>query len=159
MLAGLRQLPVNVLVTLGHQIHPAELGAQPANVHIERYLAQADVLPHCDLVVFHGGSGTLTGALAHGLPMVLLPMGADQPANAHRCDALGLGVNLEAISATPADVRDAAASVLADPAYRQAAQRLQAEIAALHEPAKAVGLLERLAIERQPVLDPSRELD
>ena len=102
--------------------------------------------------VFHGGSGTLTGALAHGLPMVLLPMGADQPANALRSHALVLGVNLEAIRATPEDVRDAAAAVLADPAYRLAAQRLQTEIAALPEPAAAVGLLERLAIERQPVL-------
>jgi UDP:flavonoid glycosyltransferase YjiC (YdhE family) len=152
VLAGLRQLPADVLVTVGHQIDPAELGPQPANVHVERYLAQADVLPHCNLVVFHAGSGTLTGAFANGLPMVLLPMGADQPANALRCNALGLGVSLDVISATPQDVRDAAASVLADPAYRQAAERLQTEIAALPEPATAVGLLERLAIERQPVL-------
>jgi MGT family glycosyltransferase len=152
VLAGLRQLPANVLVTVGHQIDPAELGPQPPSVRVERYRAQADVLPHCDLVVFHGGSGTLTGALAHGLPMVLLPMGADQPANALRCDALRVAVNLDAVRATPEDVRDAAASVLADHAYRRAAQRLQTTIAALPEPATAVGLVERLALERRPVL-------
>jgi UDP:flavonoid glycosyltransferase YjiC (YdhE family) len=151
VVAGLRQLPANVLVTVGREIDPAELGPQPANVHVERYLPQADVLPHCDLVVFHAGSGTLTGALAHGLPLVLLPMGADQPANAERCECLGLGVTLDVVRATPAEVRDAAASVLADPAYREAAQRLRDEIAALPEPAAAVDLLGRLAVERRPV--------
>ena len=59
VLAGLRQLPVNVLVTVGRQIDPSELGEQPANVHVERYLPQAEILPHCQLVVSHGGSGTL----------------------------------------------------------------------------------------------------
>jgi UDP:flavonoid glycosyltransferase YjiC (YdhE family) len=151
VVAGLRQLPANVLVTVGSEIDPAELGPQPANVHVERYLAQADVLPHCDLVVFHAGSGTLTGALAHGLPLVLLPMGADQPANAERCESLGLGVTLDVVRATPAEVRDAAASVLADPARRRAAQRLGDEIAALPDPATAVALLERLAAERRPI--------
>ncbi len=47
------------------------------------------------------------------LPLVLLPLGADQPANAERCESLGLGVTLDVVRATPAEVRDAAASVLA----------------------------------------------
>ena len=153
VVAGLGELPVNVLVTLGDGIDPwAELGVQPPNVHVERYLPQAAVLPHCDLVVFHGGSGTLVGALAHGLPMVLIPMGADQPANAGRCEALGLGVSLDPVRLTPEQVREHAASVLADPHCREAARRLQAKIAAQPEPGTAVALLERLAAERNPIL-------
>jgi len=148
VLAGLAQLPVNVLVTVGREIDPAELGPQPEHVHVERFLPQADVLPRCELVVFHGGSGTLTGALAHGLPMVILAMGADQPANAKRCQALGLGISLDPVRVTPNAVREGAASVLADPAYRRAAQRLQRDIAAQPAPMTAVGLLERLAADR-----------
>jgi UDP:flavonoid glycosyltransferase YjiC (YdhE family) len=150
VLAGLRQLRANVLVTVGHEIDPAELGPQPANVHVERFLPQTEVLPRCELVVFHGGSGTLTGALAHGLPMVILAMGADQPANALRCEALGIGISLDPVRVTPNEVRDAAASVLEDPAYRRVARRLRQDIAAQPEPMTAVGLLERVVADRAP---------
>jgi UDP-glucoronosyl and UDP-glucosyl transferase len=101
VLAGLAQLPVNVLVTVGREIDPAELGPQPENVHVERYLPQTVILPRCEVVVFHGGSGTLTGALAHGLPMVILAMGADQPANAMRCQDLGLGISRPRLHNSP----------------------------------------------------------
>jgi UDP:flavonoid glycosyltransferase YjiC (YdhE family) len=69
VLTGLRDLPVNLIVTVGRDLDPDELGTQPANVHIERFIPQAALLPHCDLVVSHGGSGSVLGALAHGLPM------------------------------------------------------------------------------------------
>jgi UDP:flavonoid glycosyltransferase YjiC (YdhE family) len=151
VLAGLTQLPADILVTVGHQIDPAELGPQPSHVHIERYIPQAQLLPYCDVVMFHAGSGTLTGALAHGLPMVMLAMGADQPLNAARCEALGVGVSLDPVCATPDDIVASVTNVLADPAYRLAAQRLQVEIGAQPEPASAVALLERLAKERCPI--------
>jgi MGT family glycosyltransferase len=146
-LAGLRDLPINLLVTVGREIDPASLGAQPRHVRVERFVPQADVLPHVDLVVSHAGSGSVLGALAFGRPMVLAPMGADQPLNAERCAALGVGRVLDAVRATPADVRDAVGAVLEDPSCRAAASRLRDEIAALPAPEVAVGLLERLAME------------
>jgi UDP:flavonoid glycosyltransferase YjiC (YdhE family) len=144
VLAGLRDLPVNLVVTVGRHIDPAEFGPQPPNVHIERYIPQSQVMPHCDLVVCHGGSGSVIGALAHGRPMVLIPMGADQPLNAARCASLGLARVLDPQAATAETVREAAAAVLADHSYRLAAERFRAEIAAMPGPAAAVALLERL---------------
>ncbi len=151
VLAGLRDLPINLVVTVGRHIDPEEFGPQPANVHIERYIPQALLLPHCSLVVSHGGSGSVIGALAHGLPMVLIPMGADQPLNAARCEALGVGRVLDAVKATPDTVREAVSNALADPTYRRAAERLRDEIAALPGPPHAVTLLERLAAEKRPL--------
>jgi UDP:flavonoid glycosyltransferase YjiC (YdhE family) len=151
VLTGLRALPVNVVVTVGHHIDPAEFGPQPANIYIEQYIPQAKVLPHCDLVVSHGGSGSVLGALAHGLPSVLIPMGADQPLNAARCKELGLAQALDPIEATPETVREAVATVLADPTYRQVAQLMRDEIAALPEPTYVIRLLERLAAEQRPL--------
>ena len=110
VLAGLRDLPAQVVVTVGRDIDPAELGPQPAHVRVERYVPQADVLPRASLVVSHGGSGSVLAALAHGVPLVLLPMGADQPYNAARCETLGVARSLDVIDATPGDVRDAAAA-------------------------------------------------
>ena len=152
VLAGLRELPINLLVTVGREIDPATLGLQPAHVRIERFVSQAEILPHVDLVVSHGGSGSVLGALAHGRPMVVLPIGADQPLNAERICALRVGRSLDAIKATPDDVREAASSVLADATYRESAGRLADEIAALSSPDVAVGLLERLARERRPIV-------
>jgi UDP:flavonoid glycosyltransferase YjiC (YdhE family) len=145
VLEGLRELPVDVVATVGRNLDPAELGPQPANVRIERYLPQTDVLPRCRAVVSHGGSGSLLGALAHGLPSVLLPMGADQPQNAARCAQLGVARVLDAVRATPENVREAVADVLSDPSYRSAAERIADEIAALPGPEDTVSLLEQLA--------------
>ncbi|MGH2560952.1 MAG: glycosyltransferase [Thermomicrobiales bacterium] len=154
VLAGLRDLPIscNLVVTVGRHIDPTEFGPQPANVHIERYIPQAVLLPHCRTVVSHGGSGSLIGALAHGLPSVLIPMGADQPLNAARCAALGVARVLDPIAATPDSVRAAVSTVMADAAYRQAAERMRDEIGALPGPAHAVTLLERLVTEKRPLL-------
>lgn len=155
VLAGLRELPVGIVVTVGQQLDPEELGPLPDHVHVERYIPQPLVLPYCDAVVSHGGSGSVLGALAHGLPSVLIPMGADQPANAARCEALGVARVLDAVTATPAAVREAVSAVLSDPAYRSAAERIRDEIAGLPGPERAVTLLERLARERRPLLSAS----
>ncbi|MGH2409371.1 MAG: glycosyltransferase, partial [Chloroflexota bacterium] len=152
VLAGLRDLPINLVVTVGRHIDPEEFGPQPNNIYIERYIPQSQILPRCDVVVSHGGSGSVLGALAQGLPMVLLPMGADQPLNAARCEALGLARVLNPLAATPESVREAVVAVLSDPAYRRAAERLRDESAALPGPAHAVTLLERLAVEKWPIV-------
>ena len=133
VLGGLGELPVEVVATVGSELDPAVLGTQPGNVKVERYVPQSEILPRTSAVVCHGGSGSVLGALAHGLPLVLLPMGADQPQNADRCAALGVGLVLDVIAATPEDVRDAVSAVLSEPSYRAAAERIRDEIAALPE--------------------------
>jgi UDP:flavonoid glycosyltransferase YjiC (YdhE family) len=90
-LAGLR---ARVLMTIGDGAHPGELGPLPPNVHGERWIAQEAVIPHADAVVCHGGS--VMGALAHGVPVVALPIFADnQWRNARRVHDLGGGIALE----------------------------------------------------------------
>jgi UDP:flavonoid glycosyltransferase YjiC (YdhE family) len=140
-LAGLRELPVNVVATFGERIDP---GPQPPNVRIERHVPHAALFPRCDAVVSHGGSGTVIDALAAGLPQVVLPMGADQPPNAARVEALGAGVVLDPLRATPAAIGAAVRTVLEQASYRAAAERIRSETLALPDASYAVGLLERL---------------
>lgn len=145
VVAGVRDLPVDLLVTVGRELDPAELGPQPGNVRVERYVPQWAVLPHAAVAVTHGGSGGVLGALAHGVPVVALPLGADQPSNAARVEALGVGLVLDAVTATPAEIGAAVAWALDDPDGRAAAERLRDECADLPTPAEAVGWLEALA--------------
>jgi UDP:flavonoid glycosyltransferase YjiC (YdhE family) len=86
--------------------------------------------------------------------MVVIPIGADQPHNAQRCNDLHVARVLHALEATPERVRAAASDVLADPTFRLNAERMRDEITVLPGPDYAVTLLERLATERQPL--PSR---
>lgn len=144
VIAGLRGLSVDVLVTVGNEIDPAELDPQPANVIIERFVPQWTVLSQCDLVVSHGGSGGVIGALAHGLPVVVLPLGADQPHNAARVEALGVGKVRDAVTATPGEISESVDALLGDARARAAAASLRDDCARLPSPAEAVAWLEAL---------------
>ena len=81
---------------------PAAVGPQPANVRVEEFVAQTEVLPEADVVVCHGGSGSVVGALACGVPLLVLPMGADQMDNAARVAALGVGVRRDVMRSSTA---------------------------------------------------------
>lgn len=152
VLNGLQDVKANVIVTVGQHIDPMELGIQPDHIHIAQYIPQLLLLPHCDLVISHGGSGTTIASLAHGLPMVLIPMGADQLHNGMRCEALGFGKVLDAIQATSEEIRDAVIAVLNQPTYRQNAQKLKTETDQLPDLSHAVILLEGLGRDKQPIL-------
>ena len=142
-LAGVREIGVPVVVTTGRQIDPAELGHQPPHVRVRRWIPQAELLPSCRAVVSQGGSGIVMGALAHGLPSVLLPVGADQPHTAARVAELGAGVVLDALTASPESVGAAVRRVLEDGSFGAAALRVRDEYLALPSAAEAVTRLER----------------
>jgi UDP:flavonoid glycosyltransferase YjiC (YdhE family) len=152
ILDGLREEPVNLILTTGRDVDPAIFGAQPPHVHVERYIPQSLLFPHCDLVVAHGGSGTVRDALIHGLPMVIIPVSADQFTNAKRCAELGVGTVIAPDRRTPEAIREAAREVLRNASYRQNAERMRDEMQALPGLEHAVELLERLARERTPVI-------
>jgi MGT family glycosyltransferase len=152
ILEGLGEQPVNLILTVGRDLDPDQFGAQPENVHIERYIPQGLLLPHCDLVITHAGYSTVTAALSCGLPMVAIPIDADQPLNAQRCAALGVARVIESRQRTPETIRHSVQTILGDPSYRRNAERTRDEMAALPGPEYAVALLERLASEKQPIL-------
>src|SRR5205814_5628085 len=118
ILQGAGPVAGTVIAAVGGESGPADLGPQPAHVQVERYVPQSLIFPRCDLVVTHGGSGTLLAALAHGLPLVMIPIGADQPDNAACCTALGVGRMIGPDERTPEAIRAAVRAVLADPTYR-----------------------------------------
>lgn len=141
---GVRGLHARVLATVGPGGDPAVLGEQPDHVVVERYVPQTALLPHCDAVVSHGGSGTTLGALALGLPQVCLPQGADQFLNADAVQASGAGLSIDPEAASPEAIRDAVAAVLQEPTYQRAAQRVAASIASMPSPSDVAAALEEL---------------
>ena len=143
-LAGLANEDIEVVVTVGANNEPAAIGPVPANSRVERYVPQADLLPRCSAVIHHGGAGTMYGSLAHGLPQVVLPQGADNFVNGGLLARCGAGLSIGPEQISPETVCDAVRSVLTDPSYRHTARQLAEELAALPEPGDvARGLRDR----------------
>ncbi|ONI82614.1 glycosyl transferase [Saccharothrix sp. ALI-22-I] len=90
---GLSTLDAHVVVATG-RVRLDELGDVPHNVTVRTWVPQSDLLPHADVVVHHGGSGTTLGALAVGVPQLILPQGADQFANPDAVTAAGAGLSI-----------------------------------------------------------------
>ena len=137
ILNGLATLPIEVVLTTGPAVAAATLSA-PSNATVSSYLPHAGVMPGVDLVVGHGGHATTLLALAHDLPLVILPMNPsfDQPIIASAIAREGAGVALPK-TATESQIRDAVETVLADGKYRAAAAVLGARIRDVDSPARA----------------------
>lgn len=133
-----------VIVATGEHVDHEALQPLPEKVTVETFVQQDRVLAECDVVVSHAGSGTVLGALRHGLPCVSLPMGADQHLNAHRLQVLGLGVSLQADAAEARDVQAAVEDVLASESMRRNARAMCEELKALPGLAEALAAVEEL---------------
>lgn len=143
--------PVSVVVTVGANRDPAELGPLPRNVRAVRYVPLSRLLPQADLTICHGGFNTVIAAVGAGTPLVLLPIDSDQPVQAARCVELGLGRSIDAGKLSPEGIRREVRTVLGDPRYRRAMAEFRAELEALPSASEAADLLETLAADGRPL--------
>ncbi|ONI88813.1 glycosyl transferase [Saccharothrix sp. ALI-22-I] len=133
-IAGLATLDAKVLVSSGPSVAVGALGDVPDNVVVRPWLPQADLLPHVDLVVHHGGAGAMMGAFATGVPHLVLPQGADQFSNAEVVTAAGLGDQVLAAEITAEVIATKARRLLTDEAVLGAARAMAEEVAAMPSP-------------------------
>ncbi len=139
-LEAVEGMNARVLLTVGRSFDPATLGPIPDNVRVEAWVDQVDVLEEADLVVCHGGSGTVFGALAGGVPLVIVPLFADQFENGRRIAQAGAGLIVEAgqggapgsrrvIAEDARRIAEAIEAVLAMRSYQDQSRRIAAEMA------------------------------
>jgi MGT family glycosyltransferase len=146
ILDALDEADVNLILAVGGDT--GAFGTQPRNVHIESFVPQTRVLPRCDAFITHGGFNSVKESLSVGVPMVVVPITADQPYSAGRCAALGVARVVGPEERTADVVRSAVDAVLSDASFRSNAQDFRAEMDALPGPEHVVELLESL--QREP---------
>jgi UDP:flavonoid glycosyltransferase YjiC (YdhE family) len=112
-LAGLAGEPVRVIATWNGR-EPDPPVRVPENAVLVPWLSYSKTMPACDVVVCHGGHGTLVRALTSGCPVVVCPVLGDMAENASRVDWAGLGARLPRRWCTPRGVRAAVGAVLRD---------------------------------------------
>ncbi len=144
MVAALHDEAVNVVVTIGPDGDLDRFGPQPEHVRIERYIPQNTLLPHCDLVLCSAGAGTVLGALAHAIPLVVAPVATDQYEMAAQVEHAGAGRACSTQPLSPAAVRESFQEVNANPAYSAAAARLREQILSMPTPADLLPRLDEL---------------
>ena len=137
ILEAIAPLPVRALLTTGPAVDAGALTAPP-NVEVRQFVPHAEVMPRASLVIGHGGHATTMLALAHGVPLLVLPMAStfDQPTIgrvvAHRGAGLALAKTADAVK-----IRAAVERLLAERSFTDAAATLGASIRALPLPAAA----------------------
>jgi UDP:flavonoid glycosyltransferase YjiC (YdhE family) len=131
---GLAAVDARVLVAAGPTVEADALGDVPDNVVVVPWVPQADLLPHVDLVVHHGGSGTTLGTFGVGVPQLIVPQGADQFSNAEMVVGAGLGDQLIGDDLTAEAITAKARRLLTDEAVHGAARAIADEVAAMPSP-------------------------
>lgn len=140
---GAGSLQAEVVVTVGPAGDPDDLGGQPGNVHVARYIPQTALLGRCAAVISHAGSGTFLAALSHGLPQLCLPQAADQFLNAQACADAGVGLTLMPGAVTAGSVREATLRLLNEAQFREAAERGAAEMDRMPGPDEVAEIIAR----------------
>lgn len=123
--AALAPLGGTVVVATG-RTDPAALGTPPGNVLARRFVPQPELLERAALFVTHGGMNSVNEALYAGVPVLVVPQGADQPQVARRVTELGAGLTVRPEDATEAAVHALARRLLTEPRFRDAAAALRA---------------------------------
>ena len=142
-------LQARVVVTTGVPIDPQEVRGH-ARAEVHRFVPHDEVMPQASLVVSHGGHGTAMRALAHDLPVLVLPVHPqlDHPMVGAAIEAAGAGRCLKR-STSPDRLRETMAGLLGDGPHRLAAARLGAEIRRADGAVSAAATLEEL-LRREP---------
>jgi UDP:flavonoid glycosyltransferase YjiC (YdhE family) len=136
--------PIDLIVTVGEQQDPAGLQPFPVNARVERFIPQAELLPSCAVVVHHGGAGTTFGALAHGVPQLIIPQGADNFEHAAICETTGASLTLRPGEVNPVAIVRAVRRLLDEPSFAAESRRAAAEIAAMPGPTEVADTLRTL---------------
>ncbi len=134
---------VDAILTLGAAVS-ADAIRLPANVEAVPYADHDQLLPSCTAVVTHGGLGTTLRALAHGKPLLVLPLGRDQQFNAGRVVELGAGIHLP-VEASSSEIASAFGDLLKQPQFTEGAATAAESMAADEPDETAAQALLRLA--------------
>ncbi|MEL6438747.1 MAG: glycosyltransferase [Cyanobacteria bacterium J06621_8] len=124
----------------------------PDNTIAVRYAPQLELLQRASLTITHAGLNTTLESLSYGVPMVAIPITADQPGSAARIAWTGSGVVIPLKKVSIAKLRKAITQVLTDDSYRQNALRLQANIKQGGGTSRAADIIEQAVSSNSPVL-------
>lgn len=137
---------VLVVLTTGSKLDVERLLPLPRNVRMERFVPYHHLLPHVDVMMTNGGYNGVNAALAHGVPLVVVPATEENPDVAARVEFAGVGVVVEPAAVSESSLRAAVSAVRANESYRRRAAELAVELKSSDAPKRAADLIESAAV-------------
>ncbi|MGT2846054.1 macrolide family glycosyltransferase [Streptococcus massiliensis] len=116
---------LSVIMSVGDKIDVKELGNLPDNIFLAPFLPQLQILERASLFITHGGMNSVNEALYYGVPMLVVPMGNDQPRVAQQVADVHVGKRLNKRGLTVQQLQEAAGELLEDKSYQKRAQDFQ----------------------------------
>jgi zeaxanthin glucosyltransferase len=148
---------LQLVLSIGDQLDPRQLGPAPKNAIVINRAPQLDVLKRASVCITHSGLNTVLESLAQGVPQVAIPVAYDQPGVAARIAHHRTGVVTSLDKLTADHLSTLLDEVLNNSAYRNNAQRLQGAIAKANGLSAAVDIIEQaLGISRNSLPSPAR---
>ncbi|MDS0525671.1 hypothetical protein NNC19_08275 [Clostridium sp. SHJSY1] len=114
-----------VVMSTGNKERLKEIGDIPKNFIVRDFVPQAEVLKHADLFIAHGGMGSVSDGMYLGVPMILVPLGADQFFNSYRLQELGAGKVLKKDQVTVENLRREAELVMGSEEFKKGVKKIQ----------------------------------
>ncbi len=121
----LAEREVDVIVTTGGL---AEIESAPGNCRVADLLPGSAVMAISDLLVCHGGNGTIYQALAAGVPVVGIPTCITQEIEMDQVEHCGCGIQVSETRFRRAELARAIDRVLYEPDFRSRARSLQSAV-------------------------------
>ncbi|MEU0811549.1 activator-dependent family glycosyltransferase [Streptomyces sp. NPDC005970] len=147
MLDSVADLDIELMLTLSESIQ-RKLKRVPENTRIVNFVPLHAVISSCSAVMHHGGVPAFCGALAHGVPQLMVSLTAqDAQIRGQRLEEARAGLWIPPQDMTGPRIREDLVRLLEDPSFRSGAERLRQEMAAQPSPNDVVPELEKLAAE------------
>ncbi len=132
VIEAVADLDADVVLTIGPMLDPDSFGPTSTNVRVERYVPARFLLDRVTAVLCHGGAGSVLATLARGVPLVVVPLGADQWENAAAVERAGAGLVLDVDRRTAGEISGALEQVLSSSSpFRAGAGAVASELAAM----------------------------
>jgi UDP:flavonoid glycosyltransferase YjiC (YdhE family) len=134
---------IAVLMAAGELLPQCQDLSATGVLFVEKYLDGDRMLPHCHLMVCHGGNGSIYQALRHGVPIVAMPWHMEQEYNARRVEQIGVGLRIGArkVLADPQSLSRIIRRILSEPAFRERAAAWRRHVGDWDGPATAARAL------------------
>ena len=146
LITALRDQDVDLLISCGKGFDPAALGMLPANVRVEQFVDQMEVLARASLFVTHCGMNSASEGMWMAVPELLFPLTGEQRAVARRVSEVGAGVMLgKAAAKDPAKLREVVLHALSDAGLAAGAARMREDFRSCAGPCGAADFIEQVA--------------
>ena len=144
------EVPVQVVMSVGRRIDPADLGPAPKNVLVTQFVKApiAKMLERASLVIHHAGGNTVQECARAAVPQLMYPQAGDQFALADLVQQYGAGIRLNEGDITATRIRELAAEIMSNPEYRSAAIALSALVRDSGGTAQACDEILRFALDK-----------